>query len=84
MKNEFLRANLRFLAVALSLVSTLALLFLLLCWQIGGTPYFKEILLGDTLLPILAGLIAVGAVAGYLLRGREDGAAMPGFRAWTA
>lgn len=70
--NDYLRANLSFLAVAVSLISAMALLFMLLSWAIGGTPFYKEVLLGDTFMPILIGLMAAGAAAGLLLRRKEE------------
>jgi len=69
--NDYRRTNLRFLAGSVSAIAAMALFFMMLSWAVGGTPYYKDVLLGDTSLPILLGLIFSGAVASYLLRKRE-------------
>lgn len=69
--NDYLRSNLRFLSGAVSVISAMALFFLVIAWVLGGTPYFKDVLLGETFLPILAALIAVGAIAESQLRDRK-------------
>lgn len=69
---DYLRANLRFLSVAFSLISAMGLFFMLVAWLIGGTSYYKEVLLGDSFMPILVGMMVSGAVGGVLFRRREE------------
>jgi hypothetical protein len=70
--NDYLRTNLRFLAGSVSAIAAMALFFMMLSWAVGGTPFYKDVLLGDTFLPVLVGLMIAGVAANQLLRKKEE------------